>query len=86
MNAKIYMVDAFTRNSLEGNPCSVVFSSEPIGREMRVRIAKQTMTVVTCFISWRKPDGLMSLDIRYETPVDFLELCGHATLAGKKSF
>lgn len=85
MKAKVFMVDAFTRNPFEGNPCSVMFTTEYLPLKTRQRVAKQTNTVVTCFLSWREClNNTYSFDIRYETPVSSLELCGHATLAASK--
>lgn len=77
---KFYIVDAFTENLFGGNPAGVVILEEgcdfPSGEAMK-KTAAELRYSETAFI---KKIGGDKFDIRYFTPADEVDLCGHATV------
>lgn len=74
----VYRVRAFTEEINGGNPAGVVLEADQLHREQMLKIAKEVNYSETAFISKsRKAD----FKIRYFTPSDEVDLCGHATIA-----
>lgn len=78
---KLYIADAFTNELFGGNPAGVVILDEgqdfPDPETMR-KTAAELRYSETAFI--RKIDD-STFNIRYFTPADEVDLCGHATIA-----
>lgn len=78
---RFYIIDAFADQLFGGNPAGVVIlpegSSFP-SPETMVKAAAEFRYSETAFIL-KKSDG--KLNIRYFTPTDEVDLCGHATIA-----
>ncbi len=78
---KFYIVDAFTDQVFGGNPAGVVILPEddeyPSDEVMR-KTAAELRYSETAFVK-RKSDGIFHL--RYFTPTEEVDLCGHATIA-----
>ena len=77
---KFYIVDAFTEQLFGGNPAGVVLLPEDgdfPSDEICIKTAAELRYSETAFI---KDLGGGEFQIRYFTPVDEVELCGHATI------
>ena len=77
---KFYIVDAFTEELFGGNPAGVVLLPEGEdfpSDEICIKTAAELRYSETAFI---KDLGNGEFKIRYFTPVDEVELCGHATI------
>ncbi len=78
---EIFIVDAFTNQLFGGNQAGVVLLNEqqsfPDEDVMR-KIAAEVKHSETAFV---KRTGSDSFQIRYFTPVEEVELCGHATIS-----
>ena len=78
---KFYIADAFTEELFGGNPAGVVLIPE--GEEfppesLMVRTAAELRYSETAFV---KKLGDRDFHLRYFTPTDEVDLCGHATIA-----
>ncbi|MCY8859110.1 PhzF family phenazine biosynthesis protein [Bacillus atrophaeus] len=74
---KYYVVDAFAENLFEGNPAGVCIMEEWIPDELMQQIAAENNLSETAFAV---KEG-ESYRLRWFTPADEIDLCGHATLA-----
>ena len=74
---KYYIVDAFTDSNFSGNPAGVCLLETPIQDTLMQSIAAENNLAETAFLL--KQDGEYSL--RWFTPEQEFDLCGHATLA-----
>ncbi|MBJ7896403.1 PhzF family phenazine biosynthesis protein [Bacillus atrophaeus] len=74
---KYYIVDAFAENLFEGNPAGVCIMKEWIPDELMQQIAAENNLSETAFAV---KEG-ESYRLRWFTPADEIDLCGHATLA-----
>lgn len=73
----IYQADAFTHGPFTGNPAAVCILTEPVTEETMQKIAMENNLSETAFITRGNDEWL----IRWFTPVEEVDLCGHATLA-----
>jgi len=78
MNQRMYQVDAFADQLFEGNPAAVCVLDEWLPDETMQSIAMENNLAETAFLV---PRDLGSYDLRWFTPGDEVDLCGHATLA-----
>lgn len=76
----LYQVDAFTRDVFRGNPAAVCPTDAWLPDEVMQKLALENNLSETAFVV---PDGTGQADygLRWFTPVDEIDLCGHATLA-----
>lgn len=74
---KVYTVYAFSKNNQGGNAAGVVLDAENLSRSQKQQIAKDMGYSETAFVS---PSERASFKLEYFTPVDEVELCGHATI------
>lgn len=77
MEIKIYQIDAFADNVFEGNPAAVCPLDEWVPDDLLQKIAEENNLSETAFFV--AEDNGYSL--RWFTPEDEVDLCGHATLA-----
>lgn len=73
----LYQVDAFAEKPFSGNPAAIVMLDQWLDKSTMQAIAMENNLSETAFIV---PDVDVFL-IRYFTPLNEVELCGHATLA-----
>jgi predicted PhzF superfamily epimerase YddE/YHI9 len=78
MMLKLWQVDAFAANALEGNPAAIVPLERWIDARLMQRIANENNLAETAFFV-AAGDG--RYDLRWFTPEGEVDLCGHATLA-----
>ncbi|WP_247215130.1 PhzF family phenazine biosynthesis protein [Synechococcus sp. C9] len=74
----LYQVDAFTDQLFGGNPAAVCPLAAPLPPGLCQAIALENHLSETAFL-W--PDGTGGYHIRWFTPTQEVDLCGHATLA-----
>lgn len=77
MKLKIYQVDAFASNAFEGNPAAVCPLTEWLDDELLQKIAEENNLSETAFFVMSE----QSIHLRWFTPMEEVDLCGHATLA-----
>jgi PhzF family phenazine biosynthesis protein len=79
MPLPIYQIDAFTSHRFQGNPAAVVVLDRWLEQELMQAIAAENNLAETAFICEDVSDG--DFGIRWFTPCQEVDLCGHATLA-----
>lgn len=77
-NYTFYLTDAFTNTPLQGNPAGVVLSDDHLKTEDMQKIAEELKQSETAFIKRLDKD---IYEVRFFTPVEEVDLCGHATIA-----
>ena len=75
---KQYVVDAFTDKVFSGNPAAVCVLDHHLDKDLMQAIAKENNLSETAF-ALKKREGQYHL--RWFTPKEEIDLCGHATLA-----
>jgi len=76
MNCTYYIVDAFTDRVFKGNPAGVCILNEFPDRNTMQSIAAENNFSETAFVVRRN----RYYDIKWFTPAEEVDLCGHATL------
>ncbi|MCR8925041.1 PhzF family phenazine biosynthesis isomerase [Priestia megaterium] len=76
--AIVYQYDAFSTRPNKGNPAGIVFNGDDFSAEEMQMIAYQVQFNETAFIM---KSSRADLRIRYFTPGQEADLCGHATVA-----
>lgn len=74
---KQYVVDAFADRVFEGNPAAVIITDYPLEEGLMSAITRENNLSETAFAV---PDG-DGWRLRWFTPAQEIDLCGHATLA-----
>jgi len=74
---KIYQVDAFASKVFEGNPAAVCPLDEWLNDETLQKIAEENNLSETAFFV----TSAQGIELRWFTPMEEVDLCGHATLA-----
>ena len=75
---KVYRVSAFTDHLPGGNPAGVVFESRGFSHKEMLAIAAEVGYSETVFVM---PSDKADYRLRFFTPVDEVDLCGHGTIA-----
>lgn len=78
MKMKAYRLDAFSLNEKGGNPAGVVIGSDHLSDQEMQKIAKIINLSETAFVSRSR---VADFKVRFFTPLDEVDLCGHATVA-----
>lgn len=73
-----YYVNAFAKTVDGGNPAGVVTSSDLLSEKEMLDIAKEIGFSETAFVS---ESNVADFKVRFFTPSDEVDLCGHATIA-----
>lgn len=77
MHIKIYQVDAFAESVFEGNPAAVCPLEQWLDDRLLQQIATENNLSETAFFV----PADQGFELRWFTPADEVDLCGHATLA-----
>lgn len=77
MTIDIYQIDTFTKNIFEGNPATVCPLKNWISDDLMQKIAFENNLSETAFFVQEDE----TFNIRWFTPTNEVDLCGHATLA-----
>lgn len=75
---KIYKVAAFPNKNCGGNPAGVVLNADKYSDCEMLNIAKNIGYSETAFVS---ESDIADFKVRFFTPVEEVDLCGHATIA-----
>lgn len=75
---QFHLVDAFTDQAFAGNPAGVVVLEQPADAGWMQQVAAEMKHSETAFVV---DDGSAVKSLRWFTPTDEVELCGHATIA-----
>jgi len=78
MGIKVYKILSFTDNKDGGNPAGVVFDADNFSEEIMKNIAFKVGASETAFVSKSEK---ADFKVRFFTPVEEVNLCGHATIA-----
>ena len=74
----MYIVDSFTKEKFKGNPAAVSICPEMLNNKELQNIAMEMNLSETAFL-FKKNEA--EYDLRWFTPTEEVDLCGHATLA-----
>jgi PhzF family phenazine biosynthesis protein len=77
MPTRLFQVDAFASRPFTGNPAAVCILSAEASASWMQAVAMEMNLSETAF-TWREANGWR---LRWFTPVEEVDLCGHATLA-----
>jgi len=77
MKLPIYQVDAFATKVFEGNPAAVIPLNKWLDDEILQKIAEENNLSETAFFVSSGDE----IQLRWFTPLEEVDLCGHATLA-----
>ena len=80
MNIPIFQIDAFANKAFEGNPAAVMPLEQWLEDSLLQKIAEENNLSETVFFV-EDTSGDADYEIRWFTPTDEVDLCGHATLA-----
>jgi len=78
MKTDFYQVDSFTERPYYGNPAAVVILDKAADEEWMARVAAEMNLSETAFLY---STGKNEYNLRWFTPAEEVDLCGHATLA-----
>jgi trans-2,3-dihydro-3-hydroxyanthranilate isomerase len=77
---RIYQMDAFTHIPFGGNPAGVVPEADGLTAEEMQKIAREMNCSETAFVMKSDKPGA-DLRVRFFTPTEEIDLCGHATIS-----
>ena len=75
---KMYQVDAFSSEVFKGNPAAVLLLDQPMDDALMQNIAAENNLAETAFAL---PLNAGGWHLRWFTPTQEVDFCGHATLA-----
>lgn len=78
MKVNVYTLNSFAKTSEGGNKAGVVLNADSLSEEEMLKIAAKVGFSETAFVS---DSNLADYKVRFFTPVDEVDLCGHATIA-----
>jgi PhzF family phenazine biosynthesis protein len=78
MKLDLYRVSAFESNNAGGNPAGVILEADTLTESEMLSIAEEVGFSETAFVM---KSSIADFKVRFFTPVDEVDLCGHATIA-----
>jgi PhzF family phenazine biosynthesis protein len=78
MKIKVFTLNSFAKTIDGGNPAGVVLNADGLSEKEMVLIAKKVALSETAFIT---RSSKADFKVRFFTPTDEVDLCGHATIA-----
>lgn len=78
MKVEVFVVSAFGMNESGGNPAGIVLDAKGLSDSQMLQIAAKVGLSETAFLF---PSDVCDFRLRFFTPVDEVDLCGHATIA-----
>jgi PhzF family phenazine biosynthesis protein len=75
---KVYKMSAFSDGDKGGNPAGVMFNTDHLTESDMLSIAAEVGYSETAFVM---QSNIADFKVRFFTPVDEVDLCGHATIA-----
>ncbi|WP_192930292.1 PhzF family phenazine biosynthesis protein [Alkaliphilus pronyensis] len=80
MELKIFYAEAFTDKVFCGNTAAIVINEKHLTDEEMQKIAAELKLSETAFVM-EMPDKANTFEVRFFTPLQEVDLCGHATIA-----
>lgn len=77
MNNDFYLINAFTNQEFTGNPAAIIILSEQKSDEWMTTCARELNQPITSFVTKSLNDNYQ---LRWFTPKEEVDLCGHGTL------
>jgi len=81
MNIQVYLFDAFTDHPFGGNVAGVVPNASGLSAQVMQQIAAEVNAPTTGFVVGHEPGSSPTFAVRYFTPRQEIDLCGHVTVA-----
>jgi PhzF family phenazine biosynthesis protein len=81
VTSPLYCVDAFTAEPFTGNPAAICLLDEPLPEPRMQAVAAELNLSETAFVVAGDGGEAGEYELRWFTPTQEVELCGHATLA-----
>lgn len=81
MCVKVYLYDSFTDQTFGGNTAGVVLDAAGMGAETMQKIASELNATTTGFVVGYEAGAPPTYEVRYFTPRQEIDLCGHVTVA-----
>lgn len=78
MKVKVYILNAFGKANIGGNPAGVVIDADNLSDDQMQLISKKVGFSETAFVS---DSNVADFKVRFFTPSEEVDLCGHATIA-----
>ncbi|WFR65065.1 PhzF family phenazine biosynthesis protein [Paenibacillus amylolyticus] len=78
MEVEVHTLHAFSDKALGGNPAGVVLQAAHLSESQMQEVARQVGFSETAFVM---PSDQADFKVRFFTPSDEVDLCGHATIA-----
>ncbi len=78
MKIKVYILSSFAKSRHGGNPAGVVLDADELEEKAMQRIAAEVGFSETAFV---QKSEKADFKVRFFTPVEEVDLCGHATIA-----
>ncbi|MFB5763629.1 PhzF family phenazine biosynthesis protein [Paenibacillus medicaginis] len=78
MNVQVYTLNAFAKGEQGGNPAGIVLNADSMSTEEMQQVARIVGFSETAFV---EKSQYADFKVRYFTPNDEVDLCGHATIA-----
>jgi len=77
MKIKVYTMDSFAKTNDGGNPAAIVLEADQLTQKQMKELASKIGFSETAFIM---NSDIADLKVRFFTPTDEVDLCGHATI------
>lgn len=81
MDIQVYLYDAFTQQTFGGNPAGVVLDAVGLSPKIMQKIASELKAPTTGFVVGYEAGVEPTYKVRYFTPRQEIDLCGHVTIA-----
>ncbi len=84
---KFFLVDAFSKEPFQGNPAAICLVEHPVSDQLMQKIAMEMNQSETAFVTPMESLKLTQasmFSLRWFTPKQEVDLCGHATMASAK--
>lgn len=78
MKVNVYQLNSFAKTNEGGNPAGVVLDADSLSEKQMGKIAAILGFSETAFVM---QSGIADFRVRFFTPKEEVDLCGHATIA-----
>ena len=78
MKVKVFTLNSFAKTPTGGNPAGVVLTTDDLSEKQMMQISEKVGFSETAFV---QKSNKADFKVRFFTPTDEVDLCGHATIA-----